>query len=225
MPTLDDHKSARKTGRREGQSRDPLEGSGFRRGDAERSTHTLRAAFLARASRSLRKAREIPPDVIERALSASSDADFLAAWAEGLTLVPSDAALRATQARLRAIRLRRELMERDGGFVSSESAGEILGLTRQAVHARLRKGRLLALTDPHGPARFPIWQFTDQGTTLPGLEDVLAALEDFDPWMKILFFLGHLPSLRNRRALDVLRAGDLQSVLDAAASYGEQGAL
>ena len=50
------------------------------------------------------------------------------------------------------------------------------------------------------------------------------ALAPHDPWMQAAFFLGDNPRLNNRSPVELLKAGELSSVLRAAEAYGEQGA-
>ena len=105
--------------------------------------------------------------------------------------------------------------------------GELLGISRQAVDQRRRKGELLAL-QPGGKRayRYPAWQL-EEGGTLPGLKNILAILERHDPWMRLQFFLREHPRLGGKRPLDVLRekrGAEMDRVLDAAKTYGEHGA-
>ena len=57
-----------------------------------------------------------------------------------------------------------------------------------------------------------------------GLEDVLQALEGHDEWMQIAFFLGKNPRLGGETPVDMLKAGELKRVVNAAQVYGEHGA-
>jgi hypothetical protein len=62
------------------------------------------------------------------------------------------------------------------------------------------------------------------GRTLAHLEKVLDALRSHDPWMQLIFFINGNDRLNGRSPLQLLRAGELEPVLRAAESYGEQGA-
>jgi hypothetical protein len=68
---------------------------------------------------------------------------------------------------------------------------------------------------------YPAWQIG-----LPHLEEVLKALGDRDNWEQIAFFLNPSALLEDRTPLEFLQEGkrDIDVVLRAAASYGEQGA-
>jgi hypothetical protein len=103
---------------------------------------------------------------------------------------------------------------------------KLLGISRQAVDKRRRNNTLLAVQAGGRGYRYPVWQVVD-GRALAGLEDVLEALADHDPWMTLQFFLRENLRLDNQRPLDVLREesdDSLEDVLAAARTYGEQGA-
>jgi hypothetical protein len=94
----------------------------------------------------------------------------------------------------------------------------------QAVYKRFRAGRLLAVdSGRHGQA-FPAWQLVPGGI-LPGLEEVLAALADFDPWMRLAFFLEANAATGGKTPLEALRRGKLADALRAATLRGEHGAV
>jgi hypothetical protein len=183
----------------------------------------LAGAFAARALRAVdRLANDLPEEILARAVAAKSDLDallgaFLRADLVGATGDPM------ASARVRGVRAARRLLEAEGGVVSGEELGELLGISRQAIHARRKAGKLLALeTGRHG-LRYPTWQVTARGL-LPGLEETLAVLGDTDAWMQARFFLADNPRLDGRRPLDALRDGDVEPVLEAARAHGEHGA-
>lgn len=124
-------------------------------------------------------------------------------------------------AQIRAVEAKRRLLEADGGSVSAEEAGRLLGISRQAVDKKRRGGHLVAL--PIGARqRYPVWQFQD-GAVLPGLAGVLAALATASPWLKAAFFVGRNARLGRKRPLDLLRQGRVDDVMRAARTYGEHG--
>jgi hypothetical protein len=129
------------------------------------------------------------------------------------------------RATIRGTETRQQLKETEGGSISSEEAADLLEISKTAVLKRLAAGNLLAWRSERlNAARFPRWQFTEEGTVLPGMGEVLAILNQgdrLDTWAKILFFLQVKPSLRDRRPLDLLRAGELDLVVVAAQAYAE----
>ncbi|HXA66111.1 MAG TPA: hypothetical protein VNV82_13215 [Bryobacteraceae bacterium] len=124
---------------------------------------------------------------------------------------------------IRGIETQRRLVEEHGGTRSAEQIAQMLGISRQAVDKRRRSHALIALNMGRHGYRYPVWQFTKTGS-LPGLEDVLQALEGHDEWMQIAFFLGKNPRLGGETPVDMLKAGDLKRVVYAAQVYGEHGA-
>jgi hypothetical protein len=169
--------------------------------------------FAALSETAAVRASEAPTDqaVLLRALSSG---EFLADLKNVEPLAP---------AFIRGIEAKRRLIEDNGGALTAEQVAESFGITRQAVEKRRRAGKLLALTTGRHGYRYPAWQFTDAGT-IPGLEGVLGALASQDEWTQTAFFVGHNPRLGNRTPVEVLKAGDLESVLTAAEVYGEHGA-
>ena len=126
-------------------------------------------------------------------------------------------------ARLRAIDVRSRLLASEGGTLSTEEVAQRLNLTRQAVDSRRKRGTLLAVQLGRRGYRFPVWQFSADGL-LPGLEAMLRVLDEQSPWIHLAFVLNQNAWLDNQRPLDVLRAGDIDRVLEAARRYGEQNA-
>ncbi len=126
-------------------------------------------------------------------------------------------------AQIRAVEAKRRLLEADGGTVSGEESGRLLGISRQAVDKKRRGGHLLAL--PVGARqRYPVWQFKD-GAILPGLTGVLAAFAAASPWLKAAFFVSRNARLGEKRPLELLRQGRIDDVMRAARTYGEHGTV
>lgn len=79
----------------------------------------------------------------------------------------------------RAFAVRRQLL---ADSIEATPVAELLGITRQAVHEREKKGRLLAVREG-GRLRFPLWQFDAQGDdgVVLGLPLILATLDEAAP--------------------------------------------
>ncbi len=124
---------------------------------------------------------------------------------------------------MRGWQAQQDLLKQAGGTLSSEQLAQVLGLSRQAVDKRRQAGKLIAI--PRGQHRFvyPACQLAEQGGTLPGLEEMLSELGDRDGWMQLS--LSPNIDLDSDSPLDVLRAGKVEAVLEAAVRFGEQGAL
>lgn len=182
--------------------------------------------FLARANRALQELAESmsEPD-LEAAASEAFDSGVL------LCALESDSALTVlshnplAEARIRGLRMKQELLSREGGVLGASEVAEILGISRQAVNKRVQAKTLFALQTPRHGMSFPAWQLVD-GDVLPGLSAVLKSLDPtLGPWMTLAFFVeGHV-ALDGRSPLQALRDGDLEAVLRAARTQGQHVAL
>lgn len=126
-------------------------------------------------------------------------------------------------ARLRGVRERERLLSEEGGTWTAEQVARHLRLTRQTVNLRRKQGTLLGLDAGRHGFRYPAWQFARTGT-IRGLDETLTALKQLDPWMQQAFMLGKNARLKDKRAIDVVRDGDVSAVVKAAAAFGEHGA-
>jgi hypothetical protein len=127
-------------------------------------------------------------------------------------------------ARLRGIEAKRRILTGDGGILSAEKVGQILTISRQAVEKRRKAGRLIGVSLGRRGFGYPAWQFSERGA-LPHLEAVLDALKQHDAWTKLAFFTTENLATESKKPLDLLRSGDVEKVLAAARTYGEQGAV
>lgn len=126
------------------------------------------------------------------------------------------------KARLSGLESKRFLLHAEGGVISVAEAAHRLGLTRQGVDRRRRAGRLIGLTMGRRGYAYPVWQFGEIGT-LPGLEQVLAALGELGSWSQVSWFISPNARLEGSSPLSRLRAGEIEPVVAAARAYGEQG--
>ncbi|MGC4192758.1 MAG: hypothetical protein QM589_16565 [Thermomicrobiales bacterium] len=137
------------------------------------------------------------------------------------------AALRARDplapARLRGLRSREVLLMSEGGTLTAQEVGAMLGVTRQAVDNRRKRGKLVAVELGRRGYAYPAWQFR-AGSVLPGLDRVLEVFAGSGVWALLAFILNGNAWLDGERPLDVLRAGRVEDACRAAALYGEQAA-
>lgn len=164
----------------------------------------------------LRKHQDQPPGTLARLLALAGEGSI------GLGRSRED---RLAQAQVRGLGVRQQLAATEGGTLSSEEVARLLGISKTAVFKRLEAGRLLAWREERlQAARFPRWQFDEQGRVLAGFEDTLAVLNGdarLDAWGKVLFFLQARDRLGDRRPLDLLREGKVEEVRLAAQAYAE----
>lgn len=185
-----------------------------------------KAAFVTRAMNAVAK---LAAAADEHALSeaASADSDYevlLSALEEPATVAMLGDDQPFVAARLRSLNHRRILLQAEGGVLTAQDVAALLSVTRQAVDKRRRHGRLIGVSFGRRGYGYPAWQFDAEHGVLPGLSDVLDALNDFDPWMQVVFMLNGNDRLRGDTPLAALRRNELAAVLKAARAYGEHGA-
>jgi Protein of unknown function (DUF2384) len=131
----------------------------------------------------------------------------------------SEQELLAFRSLLQFFEARRDLLD---DALTAPKAAELLGVSRQTPLNRVRDNTLLAVLD-RGAYRFPTWQFDPQGEggVLPGLPDVLDALEPQQPFAKLVWLRRPNPTLEGREPLDLLRDREIEPVLDAAHAAAE----
>lgn len=117
----------------------------------------------------------------------------------------------------RSFEMRRSLLQ---DAMSATDVARILGISRQSVHERAKKGALLAVLD-RGSLRFPPWQFDPQGSggAIEGLPEVLQCL-DTSPLGKVSWLTKSNPYFEGRTLLDLLKYGERKQVLEAARAVG-----
>ena len=180
----------------------------------------LKAVFLTRALKALVKLSQAS-NLVE-ATAASSDYEVLLqvlSSPEALALLRQNDPL--ATAKLRGLQLKQQLIEAEGGCLSSTQAGQILGISRQAVDKRRRQGQLIGIAQGKGSYLYPAWQFTESGSTLGRLEAVLTQLQSFDPWMQLAFMLNPNQRLGQQTPLEILRQGEIELVVEAACALVE----
>lgn len=129
------------------------------------------------------------------------------------------------QALLEGVRIAQEDLRKAGGAYDLEQVRTLMqGVSRQAVDKRVQEGSLLAVPGPSNRRSYPTLQFKPDGTIVEGLKAVCAALPTDNPWT-ILNFLAHPDDrLQGRKPIDVLKAGNVELVVEAARRWGRQGA-
>jgi hypothetical protein len=193
---------------------------------AAAGTTPLRTAFAARGLRAVARLLQLSDErTLADAAGAPSDyAALLQLLAQpevvgDLSGVDSPDPL--LPARIAGLRAREAILRAEGGTLTADQIAQCLGITRQAVDYRRRKGKLLALTLGRRGYAYPVWQIVD-GRTIDGLDTVLAELRDFDPWTRAAFMLNPNTWLDDETPLDALRRGQVARVRGAASVYGEQ---
>lgn len=185
----------------------------------------LEAALVARLLREVIRIVELSTErTLAEAVGAGSDHAALlslitrpeAIWDQG-----SGEADPLLPAQLAGVEARHRLLELGGGVYTAEQMAETIGITRQSVDNRRKRGKLLAVSFGRRGNFYPVWQ-VHEGRVLKDLDLVLAALSDHDPWSQMAFMLNPNTWLDDATPLDQLRRGLASAVQDAAGVYGEQ---
>jgi hypothetical protein len=183
----------------------------------------LEEAFIERYSQYVRRiARNASTEVLRRALSTSDDVNGLAIALEDAGRPASGMVDPLAAARLRAGQARQELLARAGGAYQAHEVARMLGVTRQAVHGRYKRGSLLGLPQGDAEILYPACQFTRDGQVLSGLGEVLSAFRVESPWTRLAVLMAPSAATGGGTPLDALAAGDRSSAVMAARAYGEQ---
>ncbi|MBC6418198.1 MAG: hypothetical protein GDA44_05080 [Prochloron sp. SP5CPC1] len=120
-------------------------------------------------------------------------------------------------ARERGKQMKKKLLYNQDNPLTNQEVAKKLGITTEAINDKRIQGELLGLYH-EGKYLYPSWQFN-----VPGLKQVLAALQEFDSWTKLMFLrtgdirLGKTP-------LESLQASDIELTVKAAKCYGKHGA-
>lgn len=179
-------------------------------------------AFIERYTSYVRRlGRTAPPEVLLRALATSDDVNGLAIALGDAGRVAAGTPDPLAGARLRAAGARQELVQRAGGAYQAHEVARMLGITRQAVHGRYKRGSLLGLPQGATEVLYPACQFTRDGQVVDGLPDVLRAFRVQNPYTRLAVLVAPSPALGGRTPLDALAAGDRAGAVQAVRAYGE----
>jgi hypothetical protein len=170
-----------------------------------------------------RVVEQAPSDALKEALASPTDVGTLARI---LTEVAADPDVQSldplAEAFARGAQMQQEMLERAGGAWSAQQAARHLGVSRQAVDKRRKRGTLLAV-ESGGNHLFPACQFKESGV-VPSLAEVLQAIDSANGWTRLSLLLSGTLRGPERSVVDALRAGDLEDALHAAHTWGTQGA-
>lgn len=105
-----------------------------------------------------------------------------------------------------------------GPFYSANDVAAWRAVTRQQIHKLRKTGALLGLQTGDRSVVFPAWQFGLHGEGLPGLREVVAALDRAarDEWATALWLNTKTPRFDGKSAADLLKADRKNEVLAAA---------
>ena len=118
----------------------------------------------------------------------------------------------------------RDLAESGGSYSLEEVRRLLSGVSRQAVEKRVREGRLLAVIGQNNKRFYPVAQFNDDGSVVEGLRAIQNAMATCNGYAVLNFLVNPDSRLGNRKPLDLLKQGEVERVVEAAARVGEPGA-
>jgi hypothetical protein len=129
-----------------------------------------------------------------------------------------------SQALLRGTKIAEADLRASGGAYDLQAVRTLMhGVSRQRIDRQVREGSLLAVPGPSNRRYYPTVQFQADGTVVKGLKAVREALPTRNPWAVLNFLVQPDDRLNGRKPIDVLKAGDVDDVVDAARSMGQQG--
>ncbi len=100
-------------------------------------------------------------------------------------------------------------------MLTARDFGSLIGASHETVNVKRRRHELLGLEGATRGVRYPRWQITDAGLPLPGLPKLFEALGE-QPWTVYRFLRTAHPELGGGTALDALRAGQVDAVVEVA---------
>jgi hypothetical protein len=128
------------------------------------------------------------------------------------------------KALLRGAQIAQSDLKESGGAYDLDQVRVLMnGISRQMVDRKVREGSLLAVPGPSNRRAYPTMQFNHDGTVVPGLKAVQEALPTESPWAVLNFLVRPDPRLNGRKPIDLLKAGEIDLVVEAARRMGHQG--
>jgi len=126
---------------------------------------------------------------------------------------------------LRGIEIAEADLARAGGAFNLGQVQKIMhGISRQRIERRVQEGSLLAVPGPSNRRRYPTVQFNADGTVVQGLKELQSALDYSSPWAVLNFLISPDDLLAGEAPIDLLRRGEVASVIESARRIGVQGA-
>lgn len=183
----------------------------------------MHRALLLRYVRAVEQlVQKMPNDLIMSTISAPSDFGALVrALSDPRILEPSRRTDPLAGAVGRSINHRDRLRQTAGEILSSSQVEELLGIKRQAIDKRRKTHKLLALR-MGSDWSYPALQF-DGGEILFGLESILTAHAEKDPWVILDILLASDEALRGRTLLQAMQEKDERAIARHIAQAGGDG--
>jgi hypothetical protein len=180
----------------------------------KRGTQTLRSVLCKAGARGMQPLQ-----------TTTNEIGFLIAAArlaiEEVEIKAEGAEQELQAARVRGLERMAALRKAAEPVLESGEVGKLLGVSRETIRKKVDRHQLLAL--PKGGDRvFPAFQFAD-GDVLPGVAEVLAALDTASVFVALSFFLSQHPAFDGRTAIQLLQAGEKDAVVAEAKGFLNHG--
>jgi hypothetical protein len=168
------------------------------------STYAEAAAKAKRTGRTFVVTYRVTPDGKAEAVTAAP--------AEKPAGSPLDAAI--ARAKDRGATKVAEILKGED-MLTGRAFGPLIGASHETVNAKRKRHEVLGLQGATRGLKYPRWQVTADGRDLPGLPQVFEVLGD-QPWTVYRFLRAAHAELGGRTALDALKAGQVDAVLNVA---------
>ena len=130
-----------------------------------------------------------------------------------------------SRAILRGVQIAEADLRASGGAFDLQAVRTLLrGVSRQRIDKQVREGSLLAVPGPSNRRVYPTVQFQADGSIVKGLKAVRDALSTRNSWAVLNFLVQPDDRLNGRKPIELLKAGAIGDVVDAARSMAQQGA-
>jgi hypothetical protein len=105
-----------------------------------------------------------------------------------------------------------------GPFYDTHRLRKWLGLTKQGIAHRMKKGAILGVKSSDGFWMYPAFQFTSKGEPLPRLKEVLDAIDPggADPWQSAIWLNHPMEKLDGMTPAEALRTDRADTVVATA---------
>jgi hypothetical protein len=100
-------------------------------------------------------------------------------------------------------------------MLTARAFGPLIDVSHETVNLKRKRHEVLGLQGSKRGLKYPSWQVTADGRELPGLPQVFEVLGD-QPWTVYRFLRANHAQLGGQTAVDALKAGQIEAVVNAA---------
>ncbi len=182
---------------------------------------SIRQTAALRMEKAVRRMLDhVSDETVHDILEESTDVDSIIHLLSNVGVADVAAISPLAAAYLRGAEMKRQLLEEAGGAYSTGEVASLLQISEQAVHSRLSRHKLLAVSIGNDRHRFPTCQF-DQNGVITGIDEFIAACNVSDPWMQLALLLDPQPALGGISILKALRTDQHDTALRVTRSFAQ----